>query len=96
MEYITILHGNTQPISFEVEDMDGQPVDLTQGQYKLMLDNREIEFEVRGVNKNQVYFVLQGNMDLLCKTYSLTLYKNKGGLWQMRLPMKDCIKVVND
>lgn len=94
MEQITILYGCTQPISFEVVDMDGMPVDLTQGQYKLMLDNREIEFEIRGENKSQVYFVIQGNMNLVCKDYSLILYKNRGGLWQQRMPITNCIKVV--
>lgn len=94
MEQITILYGNTQPISFEVEDMDGNPIDLTQGQYKLMLDNREIVFEIRGENRNQIYFVIQGNWNLICKTYTLTLYKNKDGLWQMRMPIKDCINIV--
>ena len=93
-EQIKINYGCTQPLSFLVEDTDGNPIDLTDGEYTLFVGDQKWDFEVKGEDKNQVHFIIQGRQMLPYGTYSVTLYKNKGGLWQMRLCMRDCIKII--
>lgn len=93
MEQISIIYGNTKAISISVSDDKGNLVDLSRGKYKLLLDNKVIPFEVKGENNSEMLIVIQGKDFLSVGTHSLTLYENMNEDWQMRCPLRDCIKI---
>ena len=94
MNQIQIVYGCTKTISFQVVNKaNNQPINLRQGEYMLKLNDKPIDFDIVGENHNKVRFTIQGAKMLPVGTYSLTFWMNAGKEWQMRFPMRDCIKI---